>query len=440
MNILIVTCTLPWPLLSGGHISQFSTLKALSNDHNFRIILTSYSSFSHDLAYLLETKIPTVKVVRPTSTIPAEIGIQTKSFNASNFQRLKEAIKKGFFRGYRQNQKPKEPIKSEFCLKRPYFPFQPLSEEVVSLIYDNSEWADLIQAEFHESLFVGYLPLQNIPKVFVCHQAHNIYTETYYSDMKAIEPKTDNVLKVIAESDRLAAISLECATMSSFDKVIVFSESDKQSLLPKCTAPISISPFPLPTDVPLLLPEKSMFATSRLLFLGPGNWHPNVDAFNWFYYNVLVVLKNKLSISAPLLNVVGSWDDAQTLAYDPSLVCFHGYAEDLSIYLKGSISINPVFTGAGLRTKLLAAAASASPIVSTTHGAEGTGFTHGKDCLLADNAEDFANAVVSLLRDKELAYQLSINAFNHVKSNFSHDAVRIRRNHIYQSLRSSRLS
>jgi glycosyltransferase involved in cell wall biosynthesis len=378
--------------------------------------------------------------VRPKSTIAAKFDIETKTFNVCNYQRLKEAIKKTFFYGYRQNKRPKEPSKSEFCLKRPYFPFQPLSEEVVSLIYNNSEWADLIQAEFHESLFVGYLPLRDIPKVFVCHQAHNIYTETYYSDMRAIEPTADNALKVIAEGDRMAALSLECAAMSSFDKVIVFSESDKQSLLPKCTAPISVSPFPFPTDVPLLLPEKSMFEASRLLFLGPGNWHPNVDAFNWFYYNVLVVLKNKLGISAPLLNVLGSWDDAQTLAYDPSLVCFHGYAEDLSIYLKGSISINPVFTGAGLRTKLLAAAASASPIVSTTHGADGTGLTHGKDCLLADNAEEFANAVVSLLRDKELAYQLSINAFNHVKSNFSHDAVRIRRNHIFQSLRSSRLS
>lgn len=434
MNILIVTCTLPWPLLSGGHVSQFSTLKALSKDHRVRIVLTSYSSFSTAAAKLLESKIPSVEVVRPKVAKLVRNDININRFGPISFNRLKASVKKAIHYGFKKYRKPKELVESGCRFSRAYFPFKRLPEDVISCIYDNLQWADLIQAEFHESLFVGFLPVRDIPKVFVCHQAHNIYTKTFYSDMNGTEFLKDSIFEFVAESDRLAALNLECAAMSSFDRVIVFSESDKQSLLPICTSPVIISPFPLPADVRLIKPEKSGMATTKLVFIGPGYWHPNVDAINWFYHNVLIDLVGILGISTPVLHVVGRWEVEHSLAYDSSLVCFHGYIEDVSSILKGAITINPVFTGAGLRTKLLAAAASSSPIISTTHGAEGSGLTHGKDCLLADSAECFANSITTLLQDTDLAYQIALNAFNHVSSHFSAEAVRISRNNIYNSM------
>jgi glycosyltransferase involved in cell wall biosynthesis len=63
----------------------------------------------------------------------------------------------------------------------------------------------------------------------------------------------------------------------------------------------------------------------------------------------------------------------------------------------------------GMHVHILEAFARALPVVTTTVGLEGIQAMPGKDVLVADNATDFANAVIHLLNDKELQTQLSIN-------------------------------
>jgi len=64
MKILIVTPELPWPPETGGKASQFATLKALADDHVFRIVVTRASPLLHDLACALERELPHVTVMR----------------------------------------------------------------------------------------------------------------------------------------------------------------------------------------------------------------------------------------------------------------------------------------------------------------------------------------------------------------------------------------
>lgn len=434
MNILIVTAVLPWPLISGGHVSQFSTLQALAKDHNFRIVLSSYSEFSHQDADELECQISSVKVIRPTDAEPVGKIREFLSLLSTGKSMLKSAFRGFFSFVLKGNRSGAQDVLCSAPLVRPYYPFSPLPLEVISLILANSEWADVIQAEFHESLFVGFLPISRIPKIFICHQVHNVFAKTFYESSGTFASGSSPIKELVAESDRLAALHIECAAMNLFDRIVLFSDSDRNSIDGQCSAPLRISPFPLPSDIRWMSPDVSFVAPTRLLFLGPGYWHPNVDALNWFYVNVLTQLCQAIMPSAPLLHVAGHWDAKQIASYDPELVYFHGFVSDLSSCLQGSVSLNPVFTGAGLRTKLLAAAASGSPIVSTTHGAAGTGFVHGEHCLLADNENDFAYCVSSLLKDDSLARQLATNAFKHVQDCFSYDAVCERRNHIYNEV------
>ena len=50
------------------------------------------------------------------------------------------------------------------------------------------------------------------------------------------------------------------------------------------------------------------------------------------------------------------------------------------------------------------------PIVSTTVGCEGLDVRHEEHLLIANTPEDFAEACVRVLQDKELARQLAHNA------------------------------
>ena len=66
----------------------------------------------------------------------------------------------------------------------------------------------------------------------------------------------------------------------------------------------------------------------------------------------------------------------------------------------------PIRIGGGTRLKIYEAMAMEKPIVSTTVGAEGLPVGDGGELLLADTPEAFAEAVVSVLTDEELAQGL----------------------------------
>ena len=62
----------------------------------------------------------------------------------------------------------------------------------------------------------------------------------------------------------------------------------------------------------------------------------------------------------------------------------------------------PLRIGGGTRLKIYEAMAAAKAVVSTTIGAEGLDVHHGRDIVLADGSRSFAQAVIMLLRDREL--------------------------------------
>jgi polysaccharide biosynthesis protein PslH len=67
------------------------------------------------------------------------------------------------------------------------------------------------------------------------------------------------------------------------------------------------------------------------------------------------------------------------------------------------VMIVPVFSGGGMRIKILDAMAAGKAVVSTTIGAEGLDVRNGENILIADDVDAFAAAVRTLLDDPERA-------------------------------------
>ena len=62
----------------------------------------------------------------------------------------------------------------------------------------------------------------------------------------------------------------------------------------------------------------------------------------------------------------------------------------------------PLRAGGGMRVKILNALSQGIPMVSTSVGCEGINVTNGKDILVADDPQTFADASGRLLQDAEL--------------------------------------
>ncbi len=70
----------------------------------------------------------------------------------------------------------------------------------------------------------------------------------------------------------------------------------------------------------------------------------------------------------------------------------------------------PLRAGGGTRLKIFEAMAAKAAVVSTTVGAEGLAVAAGKDLLLADDARQFADAVIGVLRSNSLRNSLTESA------------------------------
>jgi glycosyltransferase involved in cell wall biosynthesis len=103
---------------------------------------------------------------------------------------------------------------------------------------------------------------------------------------------------------------------------------------------------------------------------------------------------------------------------DPSVIVT-GRVEDVRPYMeRAPVYIVPLRVGGGTRLKIYEAMAMEKAIVSTRVGAEGLPVADGVELVLADAPEDFAAAVVRLMRDGDAARELGARAGRMVREKF----------------------
>jgi glycosyltransferase involved in cell wall biosynthesis len=83
-----------------------------------------------------------------------------------------------------------------------------------------------------------------------------------------------------------------------------------------------------------------------------------------------------------------------------------------------AVSLAPLRNGGGTRLKILESMALGTPVVATSKAAEGLQARDAEHLLIADTARDFAQAVLSLLRESELARNIAENALKLVQNRY----------------------
>jgi GT2 family glycosyltransferase/glycosyltransferase involved in cell wall biosynthesis len=161
-----------------------------------------------------------------------------------------------------------------------------------------------------------------------------------------------------------------------------------------------------------------------LVFVGGFRHPPNVDAVRWFVQDIFPMLRARL----PKLqfHCIGSHTPTEILALSTQPgVHVHGHVPDIGPYMDGCrIAVAPLRYGAGVKGKVNLSMAHGQPVVATSCAAEGMHLVDGHDVLLADDAREFAAAILKLHDDATLWNTLSANGLDNVARHFSIDAAR----------------
>ena len=153
------------------------------------------------------------------------------------------------------------------------------------------------------------------------------------------------------------------------------------------------------------------------------NWRPNEDCVQYFVNDILPLLVNEEPEVQAVF--VGQKPSSELLKLN-AMPTVHvvGRVNDVRPYIeRGSVYIVPLRIGGGTRLKIIEAMAMKKAVVSTTVGAEGLDVTDGEDIMLADSPEDFAQAVLALLRDPERCRTLGEAARSLVESRYGWDTL-----------------
>jgi glycosyltransferase involved in cell wall biosynthesis len=161
----------------------------------------------------------------------------------------------------------------------------------------------------------------------------------------------------------------------------------------------------------------------RLVYSGAPTYAPNLEAVTFFAGEILP--RVRACVPDAWLAVTGA--TAGTVPGDlnrTSGIFFTGWLADIQSYVATSrVCVVPLLHGGGTRLKILEAMALGTPVVATRKGAEGLDLTDGEDILIADTAEEFADATVRLLCDDDFHARIAARARETVAARYNWDRI-----------------
>lgn len=215
---------------------------------------------------------------------------------------------------------------------------------------------------------------------------------------------------------------LELDTYRKSDLVLTVSDQDAEILHKVDRA---IQAFTIPNIHPLYDQVSQPDRTDKILVFVGSKSQANDDAMSFFCNDVLpLILAQEPTVIFRVIGTVTFPELSERLSQSVEKL---GFVPNTRPYLETSlISVAPLRFGGGMKGKVGEAMSLGLPVVSTSTGTEGFGLEPGREALVADDAQGFADAVVKLLRDPGLREQIARAGWLFIRDQYSDVAVRKR--------------
>lgn len=155
-----------------------------------------------------------------------------------------------------------------------------------------------------------------------------------------------------------------------------------------------------------------------LFSLGSMNWIPNQEGLRWFLDQVWPDVHRQF----PALKyyIAGREMPGWISALDLPNVVVLGEVEDASAFIASkAIMIVPLFSGSGIRVKIIEGMAAGKTIISTSIGAEGIEYTNRENILIADAPCEFFEMISLCVTDYEICKKIGKRAMALVETTYN---------------------
>lgn len=213
------------------------------------------------------------------------------------------------------------------------------------------------------------------------------------------------------EVDFESASKDELSRLSSFDQVWAIAPRENEYFQKNLSNDVRYIPVSLAEPV-----DHSVHKEFDIIYVATDNPH-NIRGAKWFFEQVYPVLKQQYNI----LVIGGITSFVPRSLQNVKCVAF---AEDLSkSYSSARVALCPMFSGTGVKVKVVEAFAYGLPVVCTERGLDGLPADAETACLISDDSEQFARNLQLVLEDSKLYQELSTAGKETFSTNFSRQSV-----------------
>ncbi len=211
--------------------------------------------------------------------------------------------------------------------------------------------------------------------------------------------------------------------MRAFDACTVVSDREREVVRRMIPGIRNLWVVPNGVDVGRAPSSQPTLREDTLIYSGALTYQANYDAVDYFLSEIYpLILKERPQVQ---FRVTGSLEgvDLAKLPGRPGVI-FTGYLKDIVAEVASSwLSVVPLRAGGGTRLKVLESLHLGTPVVSTTKGVEGLELSPGRDLLVADTAEDFADAALSILANPHLRETLARQGRQTVREHYDWKSI-----------------
>jgi glycosyltransferase involved in cell wall biosynthesis len=389
LRILQLCHKFPYPLKDGGAIAVTYLAKA-------------YAALGHEVTLL---SMNTSKHWFDLSTLPPDFKhyVAMHAVFVENHIRPMAALRNLFF------------SKKSYHVER--FESTEFADKLAELLKANT--FDVVQLE---SVFLApYLPVirEFAPKAKAVLRTHNVEHEIWERVAENASPLKQWYLRKI--TPRLKSYELE--QINHCDLVVGISQRDiEQFQALGLRHPATVCPIGL--DCRDYHPDPTSFQRPlSLSFIGSLDWMPNQEGLRWFLDEVWLPL---LAPNFPELtfHIAGRTAPRWLRELDMERVTFHGEVPDAADFLnQHSVMVVPLLSGGGMRAKILEGMAVGKVVLSTRLGIEGIEAKDRQECLLAEQPDEWLEALRWCYSEGENLAALGARARVFCEQHFDNEAV-----------------
>ncbi|GLI39228.1 glycosyltransferase [Geobacter hydrogenophilus] len=376
MNVLFLSTKSPYPLINGHSLRTYHTLRDAARRHDVTLV-TFIQQPEHELKpeHIEHLK----SFCKEVHTFPIPV----------DQSRAKLAFSLGLN------------LLSDLPFVATKYDSPAMRAKIREIIGNNK--IDLVHVDLLP-LSVYLNEFAKLPKILVNHNVESVRLQRWAES----DPSPLKRAFLRLQWRRLCRFEKEM--VNRFDRCIAVSELDRDVLVNMgVTIPISV--VPNGTNTEFFKPMGRPPIENSVLWLGHMDVHTNRDAVLYFWREICPLIRQrKPDATIIFVGTAPPREIADAAAGDPR-VRVTGFVDDIRTYVdEARVVVVPIRIGSGTRLKILDAMGMGKAIVSTSVGCEGLAVEHGRNILVADTPESFAEGVMSVLADNNLREALELNA------------------------------